>query len=219
MTDPSSFVLWDYFVKGGICMPFILLCSVVAIWISVERAYHFRRAKSDSRRLLNDVKEFLSEDLVYKAMARCDETPGPVAHVLKAIIKNKEKEIGVVRDAAEAAALEEIPRLERRLPALGVIPNLSTLLGLLGTILGIIKTFQVISAEASGRVNIQALTGGLWEATITTAFGLMVAVPVTVFYTDLAARVRTFAIEVEQASNELIHFLQHRGEASRGRQA
>lgn len=208
-TENGSFFLLEYFHRGGWVMYPILVCSIVSMWISIERAYHFRRARADSRRLLNDIKEFLAEDLVYKAMARCDETPGPVAHVLKAIVKNKEKEISVVRDAAEAAMLEEIPRLERRLPTLQSIANISTLLGLLGTILGIIQTFQVIAAEPTGRVNIQLLAEGIWVAVLTTAFGLIVAIPTTIFYGDLSSRVRRFAIEVEQASNELVHFIQH----------
>ncbi len=204
----------DYYFRGGFVMHFILLCSIFAAAISIERLYHYRRARTDHRKLLADIKALLAEELIYKAMARCDEDRGPVAHVLKAILKNKDRDADTVRDAVDQASLEELPRLERRMHILGVIPNVSTLLGLLGTIQGMIMTFAAIAATTTGVVNVHILANGIWTAMLTTFFGLAVAIPVTIVHTYLTSEIRKFAIAMEHSSAELVHYLQH--QPSRG---
>ncbi|HBW46536.1 TPA: MotA/TolQ/ExbB proton channel family protein [bacterium] len=200
----------EYYTRGGFVMHFILFSSVVAAAISIERLYHFRRAKTDHRRLLADIKTLLADELVYKAMARCDEDKGPVAHVLKTVLKNMDKDSETIRDAVDVAGLEEIPRLERHLYALATIANVATLLGLLGTILGMIVTFSAIAATTTGVVNVHVLSNGIWQAMLTTAFGLMVAIPTTLVHAYLNNEVKKFSIAMEHSSAELVHYLQHR---------
>lgn len=202
--------LLEYMYKGGEVMWFILLVSLFAAAIAVERVYHYRRARTDHRKLLADVKDLLGDDLVYKAMARCDEDHGPVAHVLKAVLKNKDKDSDTIRDAVEMAGLEEVPRLERRMLMLGTLPNIATLLGLLGTIQGMILTFSAIADTTSGIVNVHILASGIWTAMLTTFFGLTVAIPTTIVHTWLTGQVKGFAIAMEHSAAELVHFLEHR---------
>jgi biopolymer transport protein ExbB len=196
--------------KGGEVMWIILLVSLVAAAISIERVYHFRRARTDYRKLLADVKDLLADDLVYKAMARCDEDHGPVAHVLKSVLKNKDKDSDTIRDAVEMAGLEEIPRLERRMHMLGTLANVATLLGLLGTIQGMIITFASIAETTTGIVNVHILSSGIWTAMLTTFFGLSVAIPVTVIHAWLSGQIKHYAIAMEHSAAELVHFLEHR---------
>lgn len=195
--------------RGGPVMYVILIVSIVAVAVSLERIWHFTRAKSDYRKLLADIKDLLVDDFVYKAMARCDEDHGPIAHVLKAVLKNKDREPETIRDALDAAALEEIPRLERRVGALGTIANVSTLLGLLGTILGMIVTFDSIADQMTGLVNVNILSDGISQAMLTTAFGLCVAIPTTIVHAYLVSEVKRFTIAMEHSAAELIHFLEH----------
>lgn len=202
--------LLQYMYKGGEVMWFILLVSLVAAAISIERIYHFRRARTDYRKLLADVKDLLADDLVYKAMARCDEDHGPVAHVLKAVLKNKDKDSDTIRDAVEMAGLEEIPRLERRMYMLGTFANVATLLGLLGTIQGMIITFAAIAETTTGIVNVHILSSGIWTAMLTTFFGLAVAIPVTLIHAYLTVQIKHHAIAMEHSAAELVHFLEHR---------
>jgi len=203
-------MLVEYMMKGGPVMWLIFLTSLIAVAISIERFYHYRRARTDHRLLLADVKELLVEDLIYKAMARCDEDRGPVAHVLKAVLKNKDRDSETIRDAVDVAGLEELPRLERRNYALGTLANIATLLGLLGTILGMIITFAAIAETKTGIVNVNVLADGIWTAMLTTAFGLMVAIPTTLMHAWLTNEVKKFAVAMEHSVAELVHFIEHR---------
>lgn len=206
----ESMTVLDYYSRGGFVMHFILGVSIIALAVSMERFYNFRRAKTDHRKLLADIKDLLADDLVYKAMARCDEDRGPVAHVLKAVLKNVNRDSDTIRDAIDQAGLEEIPRLERRMHMLGVLPNIATLLGLLGTILGMIQTFADIARSTTGVVNVHLLADGIWTAMLTTFFGLAVAIPTTIAHAWLTGRVRGFAVAMEHSAAELVHFLEHR---------
>lgn len=195
--------------QGGPVMYIILLVSIGGVAISLERIWHFTRARTDHRRMLADVKDLLVDDFVYKAMARCDEDRGPVAHILKAVLKNKDREPDTIRDAIDAAALEEIPRLERRVSGLGTIANVSTLLGLLGTIIGMIVTFSSVADQMTGLVNVNLLADGISQAMLTTAFGLSVAIPTTVVHAYLVSEIKKFTVAMEHSAAELIHFLEH----------
>lgn len=206
----ESMTILDYYFRGGFVMHFILGVSIIAFAVSMERLYNFRRAETDHRKLLADVKDLLADDLVYKAMARCDEDRGPVAHVLKAVLKNVNRDSDTIRDAIDQSGLEEIPRLERRMHMLGVLPNIATLLGLLGTILGMIQTFADIAHSTTGVVNVHLLADGIWTAMLTTFFGLAVAIPATIAHAWLTGRVRGFAVAMEHSAAELVHFLEHR---------
>lgn len=201
--------LLQYYIKGGIVMHPILLVSIAALAIAIERLYHFHRARSDYRKLLADIKDLLADDFVYKAMARCDEDHGPVAHILKVILQNKDRDPETVQDAIDEAALEEIPRLERRVNWLGVFANVATLLGLLGTIMGMVITFSDIASSTSGLVNVHILANGIWQAMLTTAFGLIVAIPTTLVHAYLSSEIKKFTVAMEHSAAELVHFLQN----------
>lgn len=205
---PSS--IGEYYARGGFVMHLILVTSIIAAAIAIERVYHFRRARKNYRGLIDEIKMCLADDLIYKAMSKCDEVKGPVAQVLKVVLKNMDKDGDTIRDAVDAVGLEEIPRLERHLYALAIIANVATLLGLLGTILGMIKTFASIAATTTGIVNVHILADGIWTAMLTTAFGLMVAIPTTIVHAYLNNEVRKFSIAMERSSAELVHYLQHR---------
>jgi biopolymer transport protein ExbB len=143
-------------------------------------------------------------------VAVCDETPGPVAHIVKAGILKHDRPKEEIKETIQDAGQHEIPRLEKNLSVLATIAHISPLLGLLGTVLGMIAAFQRIQAE-SGRVNAGDLAGGIWEALITTAAGLSVAIPTYVAYNYLVSRVNALVLDMEKSATEVVDLLMNQG--------
>ena len=195
----------EFILKGGPLMWPILLCSVLVITIVLERLYHLRRARAGLPNLLSCLKNLLREGKLGEAERLCRDTPGPVAHILAMGIHlhnrpPEEKEKILVR-----AGSRELRRLEKNLGTLGVIGHISPLLGLLGTVTGMIRAFIKIQ-ELGGRVDASVLAGGIWEALITTAAGLSVAVPALVFHHYFEGRVDNFSHQMKEAAGEILEY-------------
>lgn len=195
--------------KGGPIVYLIGLVSLVALTVAFERLWHYQRATADVRALLDEVRVLLSDGFLHQALAKCDETPGPAAKVVRTVLKNHQKDPASIRYAVDTVLLEETSRLRRRLTFLPVLAQVATLLGLLGTILGMIVTFHAIAREATGVVNVHILSTGIWQALITTAAGLTVAIPTILVYEFLHNKVRRFVTEAEQAASLLLPTVQH----------
>ena len=207
--------LWDLFLKGGPVMVPILLCSIVALAVVMDRLYHLRKAKIDTERFLETISSSLKRNRVVEAMDLCDQTPGPIAHILKAGIMKHDRPTPEVRQAIEDAAVPEVSRLERYLAVLATVAHISPLLGLLGTVTGMVSAFQVIEekATAMSQVNPGDLAAGIWEALLTTVFGLCVAIPALVAYNWLVHWVNHFVIDMERSAAELVDLLGQRRES------
>src|SRR5437773_1233362 len=180
--------------QGGLMIWVILLASAVGVVVFIERVLHYHRAQINSMEFLNGVRNVLRRDNVVEAISICDATPGPVARLVKAAILNREKGREQVREALEEAGLLEVPRLESKLNLLATVAQIAPLMGLLGTVLGFIRIFQVI--QASGFINTPAgdLANGVWEALICTAFGLALAIPSYAGYNYLVSRVNSIVL-------------------------
>ena len=198
-----SFV--DFFVKGGPVMWPILLGSIFGLTVALERLWHFRRAQSDVTKLQEDLRGLLADGFLHQALDRCDKTAGPAAAVCHAVLKNSERGAELLHDAFAKTLRDETRRLQCRLGSLAVVAQVSTLLGLLGTIMGMIQTFHAIANEPSGIVNVHILSDGIWQAMITTAAGLAVAVPIILVYEYLKGALRGLVVEAEGAGEALIH--------------
>jgi biopolymer transport protein ExbB len=144
-----------------------------------------------------------------EALQICDNTKSPIANILKAGILKYDRPRPQIIEAIEDASLYEIPRIEKNLTALATIAHISPLLGLLGTVTGMVRCFQTIQAKATSfhPVSPGDLAGGIWEALLTTVAGLIVAIPTFVFYNYLVSRINHFILEMEKASTELVNFL------------
>lgn len=206
--------LWDLFQRGGPVMYPILFCSVVALAVVIDRIYHLRRARVDTEKFMETISEALRKNRIVEAMDLCEGTPGPIAHILRAGLLKHDRPPQEVRDGIEDAALHEIPRLERYLNVLATVANVSPLLGLLGTVTGMVSAFQVIEEKAShfGPVNPGDLAAGIWEALLTTVFGLCVAIPSLVAYNWLTSWVKRFVLDMERSATELLNLLSQRRE-------
>ncbi len=206
--------MWDIIQKGGPLIYLIILCSIVALAVVIERLYHLHRARIDSDKFMESISNTLRRNRVMEAIDLCEKTPGPVAHIIKAGILKHDRSRTEIKEAIEDAGICEVPRLEKNLGALATIAHISPLLGLLGTVTGMVRAFQIIQEKATSLhlVSPGDLAGGIWEALITTAAGLIVAIPTFVAYNYLVSRVKGFILEMERATTDLINILAQRGE-------
>lgn len=216
MTDLSSAVAGTFFFdlvqKGGYLMYPIILCSIIAVAISIERLWSLRRDKVIPPAVLSGVKSSLLKGRLDRAVSICRETPSPMGSIILAAISSAGKGPDKMRKAVEDAGRHEVPQLERHLTWLSTIASVTPLLGLLGTVMGIIKVFNVISSQGPG--NPGALAGGISVALLTTAAGLTVAIPSLVLYNYLINKADQLIIEIEKQSMVLMDMLVEKRESA-----
>jgi biopolymer transport protein ExbB len=201
--------LWQVFIAGGPVMWPILLCSIFALAIVLDKAWYLHKIKIDTEDFLSAILEKMKRHQVKEALEICDNTKSPISHILKAGILKYDRSRPQIKESIEDASLYEIPKLEKNLTALATIAHISPLLGLLGTVTGMVRCFQTIQAKATAfnPVSPGDLAGGIWEALLTTVAGLVVAIPAFVIYNYLVSRINNFILEMEKAATELVNFL------------
>jgi biopolymer transport protein ExbB len=201
--------MWSMIQKGGPLMYLIILCSVLAFSVLLERLYHLYRAKIDTSKFMDEITGILRRNRIMEALDLCDKTPGPIARILKAGIMKHDRSRLEIRETIEEAALYEVPKLEKNLGVLATIAHISPLLGLLGTVIGMVTAFQVIQEKTTllQPVNPGDLAGGIWEALITTVAGLSVAIPTYVAYNYLVSRVGGLVLDMERSATDLVNIL------------
>lgn len=197
---------YELMSKGGVIMWPILICSIVALAIIVERFYSLRRVAIDAREFMDLIRTALRQNRLQEAVHTCDEANAPIARIIKAGILKHDRGKEDIREAIEDAGRLEVPRLERYLAGLATCANVAPLLGLLGTVQGMIRCFAAIEHKR-GQVNPSDLAGGIGTALITTFAGLCVAIPTLVAYNYFVARVNTMVVEMEISSSELVDLL------------
>lgn len=201
----------DLFVRGGVFMYPILLCSVIALAIFLERLWVMRRSQVLPKEFIRNVEALLRQQKVAEALYLCQGHSSSIARVFVGGLKNTGRGMWLVKEGIEEMGGREAVVLEKHVGVLATIANLTPLLGLLGTVSGMIKTFNVISIQGVG--NPAPLAGGIAEALVTTASGLCVAIPTLVCYRILKDRTENLVFEMEEHSMEIIEILE---EASDG---
>jgi len=201
--------LWQIFLVGGPVMWPILLCSIFALAIILEKSWYLHKIRVDTQEFLSSILERIKRHEIKEALQSCEKIKSPISHILKAGILKYDRPRPQIKEAIEDASLYEVPRLERNLPALATIAHISPLLGLLGTVTGMVRCFQTIQAKATSfhPVSPGDLAGGIWEALLTTVAGLVVAIPTFVVYNYLVNRINNLILEMEKAATELVNFL------------
>lgn len=193
--------MFAFIMKGGVLIYPILLCSVIALAIILERLYHFSRAKITGPDLVNKLKGMLVQGEIVEARRMLMNLNDPAARVALTALGSyrdpKLRDEAVGREGAR-----EIRKLERNLRGLSIICNITPLLGLLGTVTGMIRAFIKIQ-ELGGKVDAAVLAGGIWEAMITTGAGLAVAIPVMVAYHLFEGRVDNIAAAMKDVVSEI----------------
>lgn len=199
---------------GGWLMVLILLCSVVALAICIERLYTLNPRKIAPPHLLATVWKQLKAGELDSNRLRQLRQSSPLGRILAAGLSNAGHGRDVMKESIQEAASHVIHELERYLNTLGTIAAIAPLLGLLGTVVGMIKVFAEIMAQGTG--NASALAGGISEALITTAAGLVVAIPALAMHRYLSGRIDAIVINLEQESIKLVDAL-HNDERAGGR--
>ena len=195
----------EVFEKGGFLMYPIFLCSLIAITIFFERMFYLKSIKTKSKRFVLRIKNLVKKGSIELAISACRKSPTPISKIMLAGLMKFGQGRNEMKEAIEDSANREIPVLEKNLPTLSTIGNITPLLGLLGTVFGMVKAFNVIAVMGVGKP--EALAGGISEALLTTAFGLSIAIPTIVIYNYLSQRVDKMIREMEVDCVELIDLL------------
>ncbi|GAB1535073.1 MotA/TolQ/ExbB proton channel family protein [Geovibrio sp. ADMFC3] len=191
--------------KGGVLMYPILLLSMISLGIFLERLYALRKERYMPKLFLDKLFEALGKKDIEAARTISGADGSSVAKIASGILNNLDLPISRLMEATEESGRYEARRLEKYLPTLQTVASVSPLLGLLGTVFGMIKTFIVISSQGVG--DAQALAGGISEALITTAAGLSVAIPTMIFYYIVRHRSDRVSLELEQATSKIINLI------------
>lgn len=196
----------DYMQKGGPLMWLILFCSVLAGAVFLERATYFHRASIRVGEFMRGLANLLQRRSYAEALHECAATPGPVARVIHAAILRHDAPRAELREIVQEAGQLEVPRLERRLGMLVTISFIAPLIGLLGTVTGLIEAFVNISTQ-SGFASSTDIASGIYQCLLTTAASLVVAIPCAVGYGYLSARVNALMHDMERAGIEIVHLI------------
>ncbi|KPJ64205.1 hypothetical protein AMK68_02125 [candidate division KD3-62 bacterium DG_56] len=195
--------------KGGPVMVPLLACSLISLAVIIERAIVFRRAGAGTESLMRVIRQRYRQGDGREALAACERTPGPVAAVLASGLREASHN-GHMVDAMEEQALAELPHLTRRLVALDTIVTIAPLLGLLGTVWGMINSFHVLARSGVSRPS--GITAGIAEALIATATGLVIAIFTLVAYNYFQDKVKQITGEIEMRSTQLSNLVSRRSE-------
>ena len=196
--------------RGGPLMWVILIFAVIAIAVFLERLFHYHRAQIHTNDFVNGILNSLKHGNVKEAIDTCRDTAGPVAQVVMAAVLNHDRSRDEIREAVQDTARTEVTRLEHNLPILVTIAQVAPLIGFLGTVWGMIRVFKVI--EITQATTAGQLAGGVWQALLTTAGGLVVAIPSYIAYNYLVSRVQNLVIDMEKAANETVQYLARKEE-------
>lgn len=198
--------LLDLFFKGGFVMWFILACSLLGAAIIAEKFWTLSKVKVDGSKFILRIRNVLNRGDLAAALTVCGEQDVPLANILRSgLIKINEAHQDI-KEAVEAAARSEVYKLEKGLGLLASVAGIAPLLGFLGTVTGMIAAFRVIEVN-QGSVNPTLLAAGIWEALLTTAFGLFVGIPAYFMYNYFVTRVARFVFETENSCNDFLDVL------------
>ncbi len=197
----------ELFERGGFMMYPMALASFIALVIIIERALVLRKKKIIITDIINVIENFNSLKDVELARNICAKFNGPLPNLIKVGLDNSELDRNEIKELIEDQGRQEVRHLERGLTILETIAVISPLLGLLGTVLGMIQVFTVIQEQGIGQAS--ALSGGISEALVTTVTGLFIGIPVLIFYNLFTKKAENFVLDIEKYSNFLIQKLHH----------
>jgi biopolymer transport protein ExbB len=175
----------------------------------MERFIYLRSIRIDTQDFLAKVLDKMKHHQIKEALQLCEGAANPVSNILKSGILKYDRPRDQIKETLQDASLYEVPKLEKHLSILATLAHIAPLLGLLGTVTGMVRCFQVIQSKAAAGYPVSAgdLAGGIWEALLTTVAGLVVAIPTFVVYNYFVSRVNNFIVEMEKAATEFVNFL------------
>ena len=197
--------MWELIQKGDITMYPIILLSVIALAVFLERLISLRKEKYVPKAFYEQLVNLLRKRNINEAVEVCKANKSALARISETIITNTDLPLSRLLEVAEESGRSEASKLDKFLPSLQTIVAIAPLLGLLGTVLGMIKIFDVIALQGTGSA--EALSSGIAEALLTTAAGLVVAIPAQIFYFIAKARADAIGAALEKASSDVMNLL------------
>lgn len=186
----------DVIRQGGPVMWPLFICSVLAVAIIVERIINLKASKVVPEDEVDHLRSLIDGGLLEQAEDYCERRPGPLTNIVAAALEARRESPEGIRQVVEDQGRQEVPRLQKYLGVLGTVASVSPLLGLLGTVLGMIEVFRVVSAQGIGQA--ESLAGGISQAMITTATGLSIAIPALVAYNAFSDKANALILEMER---------------------
>lgn len=199
--------LLDILVLGGWVMIPLVLLSILTFYLFIERLITIRKAVSNPDTITDRIRNYVRNGDVDGAISYCEQKNVPITRILKRGLERLGRPISEIQDAVQAAGKHETYELEKRTNLLASIAGIAPMLGFFGTVVGMIKAFQEIQ-NLQGNVNPSVLAGGIWEALITTAAGLLVGILALFAYNFLLARIRRLTNDMERSATDFIDLLQ-----------
>jgi biopolymer transport protein ExbB len=203
--ETSSMV--DMLMQGGIVMIPLVILSIVAIAIFVERFKTLQKAKTDPYLITDRTRSYVQAGDVRGAIGFCEAQNNPISRILKRGLERLGRPIAEIQDAVEAAGKYEAYELEKRTDVIASIAGIAPMLGFLGTVTGMISAFQEIQ-NLQGNVNPSVLAGGIWEALVTTAVGLLIGIIAILLYNYLINHINRLVNDMERSATDFIDLLQ-----------
>lgn len=182
----------------------LLALGFVCLMLVIERVLYLHRGQIKCTEFLEGIKNILDKRRIVEALTVCEETPGPVAAVVKAALLHANDDAEKMRFHVQEAAVVELPALERRLGSVAAVAQIAPLVGLLGTIMGMITTFLAFEKDYA---TASVLATGMWQALLCAAGGLLLAIPAHIAHHFLMGRVRAIVRDIEWAGNEIMKYL------------
>ncbi len=198
---------FEIFLKGGVVMWLILACSVLGLSVVIDRFLVLRKAKINVPAFMVRLRGLIKKKDINRAVSVCMEEKSPIANIVRRGLKKYKYGHDRVKDAIENAGKLEISKLEQGLSILATVAGIAPLLGFLGTVTGMITAFMTIE-DLAGSANPSDLAGGIWEALITTAFGLIVGIFALAFYNYFLSSVKRLVGDMETVANDVVDTIQ-----------
>ncbi len=205
--EPDTVSQLDILLQGGWIIFLILLLSILAVYLLIDRLRTIQRASADRSEIMAKIRDYVSAGNIEGAQAFCDAQEKPITRILKHGLERLGRPIAEIQDAVNSAGKHEAFLLETRTDWLASIAGIAPMMGFLGTVTGMIKAFQQIQ-NLQGSVNPSVLAGGIWEALVSTAAGLTVGIIAFFFYNYLLNRIKLLVNDMEQSATEFIDMLQ-----------
>lgn len=195
------------FANWNMILVLIGICSLISITIFIERLIQLKKAETDTNSFIIRARKLIQESGIIEAIRFCEDTRGSIANIVKAGLLRHNQSRDRIENAMEMSGLVEIARLEKNAKILSVIAYITPLIGLLGTVLGFIQAFGQMRISGLMDISTTSIGEAMEYALVTTAAGLVVAIPTVVAYNYIVSRIESLVLEIQTTSSEIVDIL------------
>ena len=206
--EPTEITLsiWELAIKGGWIIAILAVFSIIAVYIFIERFSIINRSSKEDRNFMNNIKDFIHNGRIDSALSLCRNNNSPIARMIEKGLSRIGRPLNDINAAIENVGKLEVSRLEKNTAGLATIAGAAPMLGFLGTVIGMIRAFYDMSM-AGNNIDIALLSGGIYQAMITTVAGLIVGIIAYICYNLLVARVEKLVYKLEAHATEFMDLL------------